>query len=336
MDGRQNRREALMTLLATGASAVAAPAWAQGLDLLPDAALDVSVLFYNTHLLPTVAQAVAGKRGQDAYRTAAIARQLDRYDLVGLSEVFEARRRDEIIRTVQQNSGDAFNWVASPKPKGRSLVSGGLLLLTRFPIEGEPNFLAYSAASRVYSHGIKADGLAAKGVLHARLRVGDEPQALVDCFLTHLESISAKARAKQVQQLGAFIAEHASPERPMLLMGDMNIAADFPGTPSMGPSEYRMLLDTLRHGDKELVDLWAASHVTRGGTRDALARENCNRIDYIFLSPPDDDGSISWQPAAVRVEPFLDARVKQGSLSDHAAVECCLSIRRNDWAAWYR
>jgi endonuclease/exonuclease/phosphatase family metal-dependent hydrolase len=250
--------------------------------------------------------------------------------------VFEARRRDEIIRTVQKTSGDAFSWVASPKPKGRSFVSGGLLLLSRFPIEGEPNFLTYSAASRVYSHGIKADGLAAKGVIHARLRIGDEPDALVDCFLTHLESISAKARAKQVRQLGDFIAEHSSPERPLLVMGDMNIAADLPGPPATGTSEYRLLLESLRHGDKQLVDLWAASHDTRGGTRDALAREDCNRIDYIFLSPPDDDGSISWQPSSVRVEPFLDANVKQGSLSDHAGVECRLSIRRNDWAAWYR
>lgn len=332
MDGRQNRREALLTLLAAGTASVAGPVWSQTLDLVPDAALDLRVMFFNTHLLPSIAQTIAGHRGQDDYRTAAIAAQLHRYDLVGLSEVFEARRRDEIIRTVQENSEGAYHTVCSPKAAGRHLVCGGLLLLSRFPIEGEPHFRTYKCASRVYTHGIKADGLAAKGVIHARLRLSDD--LVVDCFLTHLESISAKARARQVAQLAEFVAEHSSPDRPLLVMGDMNIAADFPSAaPATAPpastasSEYRLLLDSLRHGDKKLVDLWAASHATRGGTRDALAKEDCNRIDYILLSPPHDDGAISWEPASVRVEPFLDANVKQGSLSDHAAIECRLSLR---------
>src|SRR5688572_19331111 len=81
MDGRQNRREALMTLLAAGTATVAAPVWAQGLDLAAEPALDLRVLFYNTHLLPSIAQSIAGKRGQDDYRTTAIAAQLHRYDL---------------------------------------------------------------------------------------------------------------------------------------------------------------------------------------------------------------------------------------------------------------
>lgn len=132
---------------------------------------NVRLLFFNTHLLPTIAQTVAGHRGQDDYRTAAIANQLDRYDLVGLCEVFESRRREEIIRVLQQNSRNAFHAIEQPKPWGRHLIGSGLLLLSRYPIVGEPHFLTYQDASRVLTSGWKADGFAAKVVIDCAVAV---------------------------------------------------------------------------------------------------------------------------------------------------------------------
>ncbi len=321
------RRAALAAIAAVGWGGGRPLAWSQESAATAGAAL--RVLFFNTHLLPAIAQSVAGKRGQDGYRTQAIAAAVAPYDLVGLCEVFEARRRREIIAGVEGAAGRSITWVESPPPEGRRLICGGLLLLSRFPLEGEPHWHLYTAASRVLTNGVKADGLAAKGVLHARLLVSASPPLVVDCFLTHLESISAEARAVQIQELAEFIAEHASPDRPLVLMGDMNVAADesaAAGDAATSDTEYRRLRQALRVGDAPLVDLWPAAHTARGGTSDALAGGECRRIDYIFLSPPAASGGIPWQARDVRVEPFLDAAVAQGSLSDHAGIACRLEL----------
>lgn len=326
MNYQPTRREALLALLASG---VAVPRYASAQELIPLPSIhpELRVLFFNTHLLPAIAQGIAGHRGQDDYRTAAIAAQLHRYDLVGLCEVFESHRRREIVRIVGENSYQAFHAIEPPKVWGRHLIGSGLLLLSRYPLEGEPHFITYRSASRVITNGVRADGLAAKCAIHARLRLGEEPGMLADCFLTHLESVSSKARAAQIEELAAFIAAHSSPERPLILMGDLNVEADFAFAPAPGETEYRHLTKTLRYADANLVDLWPAEQPGRGGTSDALAHEDCRRIDYIFLSPPHPRNRVGWQPLSVRVEPFLDAKVKQGSLSDHAGVECRLALR---------
>lgn len=329
MSPRPTRREALLTLVATSGVALGDALPAQELFAPPGPPnqRDIRVLFFNMHLLPAIAQTVAGHRGQDDYRTQAIAAQLHQYDLVGLCEVFEARRRREIVATVQQNSHQAFQWIESPKPSGRHVICGGLLLLSRFPIVGDAHVHTYASASRVLTSGWKADGFAAKGVLHARLRVSEQPEILADCFLTHLESVSSKARAEQIKELAAYVAAHAAPERPLILMGDLNVVADDPAAAPPADSEYRILVNALRLGDRQLVDAWPTLQAGRGGTSDALGAGDCRRIDYIFLSPPRDADGPSWEPTAIQVEPFLDGNVKQGSLSDHAAVACRLQLR---------
>jgi endonuclease/exonuclease/phosphatase family metal-dependent hydrolase len=329
MNHRLNRREALLaSLAACGAFARVSRGFAQELLLLPPVASvgNVRLLFFNTHLLPAIAQTVAGHRGQDDYRTAAIAYQLNRYDLVGLCEVFESRRREEIIRVVQQNSNNAFHAIEQPKPWGRHLIGSGLLLLSRYAIVGEPHFLTYKAASRVLTNGWKADGFAAKGVIHAQLRLCEQPTADVDCFLTHLESVSSSARGEQIKELAGFIAAHANPDRPAILMGDLNVTADYPINAASTATEYGQLTSALLYGQQRFVDLWPAFYAERGGTSDALALEKARRIDYVFLSPPPAMGPV-LAPTDIRVEPFLDERVKQGSLSDHAGVACNFALR---------
>jgi endonuclease/exonuclease/phosphatase family metal-dependent hydrolase len=306
------------------AAQAGAPAAAQG----QVATRPIRVLFFNTHLLPGIAQFVAGHRGQDDYRAQAIAAALPAYDLIGLCEVFEAKRRRQIVDAAQEASGGAFHWVESPSAGGRALTSGGLLLLSRFPIEGEVHVLTYQSASRVWTSGPKADGLAAKGVIHARLALSVEPPVLADCFLTHLESISPTARAAQIAELAGFIVKHGSTQRPLILMGDLNVFADDPTAPPLGETEYQQLRAALIIGGQPLVDAWPLLQGGRGGTRDALAREACPRIDYVFLSPPRLElGVDAWAPQSIRVEPFLDAKVDEGSLSDHAGVACELLIQ---------
>ena len=329
MNYRPNRRQTLLASLAAGAALACEPrSFAQELLLLPPVAPagNVRLLFFNTHLLPAIAQTVAGHRGQDDYRTAAIAAQLDQFDLVGLCEVFESKRREEIIRIVQGNSNNAFHSIEQPKPWGRHLIGSGLLLLSRYRIAGEPHFLTYKDASRVLTSGWRADGFAAKGVIHAQLQLSEQPRAQVDCFLTHLESVSNVARGKQIKELASFIAAHTSPDRPAVLMGDLNVAADFPINTASTATEYGQLVATLLYGKQRFVDLWPAFYAERGGTSDALAPKESRRIDYVFLSPPPTMGPM-LAPTNIRVAPFLDEKVKQGSLSDHAGVACEFALR---------
>jgi endonuclease/exonuclease/phosphatase family metal-dependent hydrolase len=321
------RRDALLGLLAAGSVITGRrPSEAEALIELPPIDPELCVLFFNTHLLPAIAQSVAGHRGQDDYRTSAIGAAVAPYDLMGLCEVFESHRREEIVRSAQAAAGTTFHIAESPKPTGRHLIGGGLLLLSRLPIEGEPHHLTYRSASRFMTSGLKSDGFAAKGVLHAQLLVADSPSIIVDCFLTHLESVSAEARADQVSELAEFIAAHSSPDRLAILMGDLNVTADFPVNSGEADSEYRQLTNSLRQHGEPLVDLWSAASSQRGGTSDALAAGECRRIDYVLLSPPG-PRTARWEAREVRVEPFLDAKVKQGSLSDHAGLSCRLTVR---------
>ena len=46
---------------------------------------------------------------------------------------------------------------------------------------------------------------------------------LVDFFLTHLESLSASIRKKQIEELAKFISIHTGSERPVYLTGDLNV-----------------------------------------------------------------------------------------------------------------
>jgi endonuclease/exonuclease/phosphatase family metal-dependent hydrolase len=110
-------------------------------------------------------------------------------------------------------------------------------------------------------------------------------------------------------------------------MGDFNVVAGNGHQPGASQMEYELLRNSLHHGGQPLVDLWPALHASRGGTRDALAQENCDRIDYIFISSGFTTGGAWLEPASIAVAPFLDSNVKEGSLSDHAGVASTLTLR---------
>ena len=320
---RFSRRETLLSMLSLGLGGFANSAAATSPRAAESAETSsMRILCFNTHLLPAIAQKVAGHRGQADYRAEAIARQLNQYHLIGLCEVFESKRRQQIVETLQRATDQAYQVVESPGSSGRHLIGGGLLLLSRFPIEGKPNTLTYRDASRFLRSGFKADGFAAKGAIHARLQIIEEPLVLVDCFLTHLESHSPQARQNQIKELAGFVAAHSSVERPMILLGDLNVTADFPANEGAGDSENRLLTDLLRHGKRPLVDVWSSLEDERGGTSDAIAGESSDRIDYIFMSSSTGYAKAALMPTAAKVVPFLDKEVKEGSLSDHAGIEC--------------
>jgi endonuclease/exonuclease/phosphatase family metal-dependent hydrolase len=288
----------------------------------------LDIVTYNVHLLPDIAARIAGERNQSAYRAGAIAERLAHYDIVGICEAFDPNYSRTLLDGLQAQSAQAFHIAQGPQRSGRAFTHSGLVLLSRYEIEAT-HTITYRNASRFVTHGFRADGFAAKGALHCRLRLSDEPQSKVDCFLTHMESRSAKARRLQVEQFAAFVAEHSSPERPVVVLGDFNVAADSnDGAIQLnGNSPYRQLRNKLVHNGRRLLDVWSQLEATHVGTSDALAQDGGRRIDYIFVSAPRAGDANRLVPRDVMALPFADDHVREGSLSDHAALACQADFR---------
>jgi endonuclease/exonuclease/phosphatase family metal-dependent hydrolase len=197
-----------------------------------------------------------------------------------------------------------------------------LLLASRFPVE-ETHTITYTDASWFLDSGFKADGFAAKGALHARIRVSDKPRAVIDCFLTHLESRSREAREKQIVEFAVFVTKYANGTNPVVALGDFNVGANTGERDADDSSiaHHEFLRTKLVHNGHRLVDAW--ENVGRGapGTNDPLGTDAGRRIDYIFVSDLA-SATNKLRPLEVVTLPFLDERVKERSLSDHLGVSC--------------
>lgn len=286
--------------------------------------LKLKVLTYNTHLLPRVGEPFASRRGRGDYRATMIGRRAAMYDLVGLCEVFDPRYRQKLIDSIQAEVGGKYHVVWTKKPPGIAFANSGLLLLSRFAIE-EHHAITYTEASRFSTHGFRADAFAAKGAIHARLRLRAKPALRLDCFLTHLESRAAPARAAQLRQLAEFIREHAGDGRPALLMGDLNVPARI-GSSAVSDSPYSQLMDALALTGIKLRDAWVPDGRGAGGTSNPMSEDGGNRIDYLWVTC-EPAGAEPPAVGDVEVMGFLDSEVPEGSLSDHSGVSCSLEFQ---------
>lgn len=298
---------ALALLLATTAVA----------DPPAPAAHRLRVAMYNVQLLPLIARPF-NKRKQPLYRARRIGELLAaRTELIGLNEVFDVAARRALEGAVRRAWGEQLTVVGHPAPRGR-LFGGGLLLLSRLPVVAVHR-THFSRASRIAEYGVQADGLAAKGVLHARVGRGARQ---LDVFVTHLESKDHAARQVQYRELAAFVGAHAAAGRPALILGDMNTAGGAAELADAG-SPYHQLRRALAAGRPAAppADLWPRLHERIVGTKDPFRADGGRRLDYIWVSLP--DGRLV--PHSMRVEPFRDPRVV--ALSDHLALEASFDWR---------
>lgn len=286
------------------------------------------IVAYNVHLLPDIAARLAGKRGESAYRAQAIGKQLAGFDLIGISEAFDHDYTQDLIGTLQSNLTTPFAIAHGPKRSGGHLIGSGLVLASRWPIE-QTHTITYSQASRFLTDGFKADGFAAKGALHARIRIGNGPNARVDCFLTHLESRSSSARQKQITELSKFISLYATDNYPLVIMGDFNVNADETDrlASAITNTPYQQLLSSLSHQGRQLYDLGRLCPPHHRGTRDAMVQGGDRRIDYVFMSNSKSAYTAKLHPRSAQTLAMLDARVPEGSLSDHLAIFCQADFR---------
>ncbi len=283
----------------------------------------LKVITYNVQFLPGLAR-MANKRKDPDYRARTIGRAMAAYDIVGLNETFDDPPRKLLLEELQKAWPGGFHAVSSPKPADNR-INGGLVIASRFPLV-ETNSTIYTQCSLPKDYGIMADGFAAKGVLHARIRVAEHAadSECVDVFVTHMEARDDAIRETQYPELAEFVRQHSDPARPVLIMGDLNTRGDARYR-EQSDSQYRRLMAALMGSSRTtLTDLWPRLYPDQlGGTTEQESSDKGHRIDYIMVSNPT-KGDCSLVPVAIRVNGFLDQRVV--ALSDHSAVEAEFSV----------
>ena len=194
----------------------------------------IKVLSYNIFLRPPPVH--NNENDWKDERLADFIKILDCYDVICLQEMFGSfnNRKQELIKYA--NKSGMFFYCDSPSPSffSKFLVDGGLLILSRFPIV-ESEF-------RPFMYSVLSDSLANKGILYAKIRIGD---CFLNIFNTHLQAsyfgstnyhwdISAKTRIDHIDEMCEFIKEVISDrgldtddknDGHCLVMGDFNVDA---------------------------------------------------------------------------------------------------------------
>lgn len=288
------------------------PSAVSGLAVPSSHGVSVKVLSYNLNALPFGATLFATGQGQYAsQRLRAFARRIapesggspvpnrpetptrpdeEHFDVLALQEVFSTPalpwlcHQRMLVRMLEQRG---FRWVvSSPQPGirrvlfSRQWTDSGLLILSRYPIE-ESHWLEFT------HRGISLDAGAAKGALHARIRIGDRRVHVFNCHLqaTHTNAPKSGAhgavggdaaaayaaiRLEQLRELVSFVEEWSGSDTfPVLITGDFNIDAvgssgseERAGLPFFSSeadsAEYTMLMRILdrsrAHGSSSTAD----------------------------------------------------------------------------------
>lgn len=212
------------------------------------------------------------------------------YDIVGLAEVWNVKliSFDQQRRFIRELS-DIYPWHIGGPDETDAEGNGGLLLLSRHRII-EPHQTIFRQCAGTTSVIITipwADCLVNKGVLHARIAVPSFPNVEYDVFLTHTqnpdEDGTEAARAVVSQQFShmySFIKANSSPDRPAILMGDLNTDGInlIPRPALAGRTVYNDMLNRLGFPD----DVWlkgggSPPGVTFGDPYNSFARSSRSR-----------------------------------------------------------
>lgn len=286
-------------------------------------AANLKVISYNVQFLPGPA-AIANNRKNPRYRAETIGKKMAEFDIVGLNEVFDDAPRELLLDQMREAWGDDFHVVTGPIPDDNR-VNGGLAIATRLPMI-ESHSTIYTKSSDPKKYGFRADGFAAKGVLHARiLRSKDaDPDDYVDVFTTHMEARVDEIRLEQYPELAVFIAQHSDVHHPVIVMGDFNTRGE-PEYRDDPEAAYHLLIAALEENlpTYKLIDAWPSMYPDKfGGTNEQESSDIGHRIDYVFLANPQQDAVSRMKLINIHINGYLDPKVV--ALSDHSAVEADL------------
>lgn len=283
---------------------------------------NLRVISYNVQFLPGPA-AIANNRKNPKYRARTIGQKMSEFDIVCLNEVFDDAPRILLLDQLKRAWGDDYQVVTGPIPDDKR-VNGGLAIVSHLPMI-QTHSTIYTKASDPKKYGFKADGFAAKGVLHARiLRSKDAAKDdYLDVFTTHMEARVDEIRWEQYPELAAFVAEHSDPHHPVLILGDFNTRGE-PEYRDDPKAPYHLLIAELEEKlpAAKLIDSWPSRFPDElGGTNEQESSDIGHRIDYVFMANPLEPHT-RFELRDIRINGFLDPEVV--ALSDHSAVEADL------------
>lgn len=193
-----------------------------------------------------------------------IGRRLDAWgaDVVALQETWNAA---PVAGTLQAIGNLPVRVTGRPAAQGRP--SGGLTLLSRWPIE--------AVNTEVFDECSGEDCFVAKGILHAVIRVAEKSR--VHVVATHLNAgrnaAGASARASQMEQLRRFIDGLDREVGPVVILGDFNTDS------LLDNGEYEGLLQTLRVEDDAESRLSTVNCDTSIFCEEPVPAE---RLDYVL------------------------------------------------------
>ena len=137
----------------------------------------IKVLTYNTFLRPPFTH-----NNEDDYKDERLidfVRRFENYDILALQEVFGFfnNRKHEMVRYANQSGLFYYSYGLAPSFFQKSLVDGGAMVLSRFPILEKVFY--------PFKYGILSDSLANKGVVYAKIQIRD---AILVIFTLHTQA----------------------------------------------------------------------------------------------------------------------------------------------------
>ncbi len=271
----------------------------------------IRVLTYNIWLRPPgISESCSGDH-KDERMEEFLREQLPKYDILAFQEFFGSwsnRRRRFLDSAYRQGFHYSFCSQAVRSPwsgYGLKLVDGGLLLLSRFPLQ--------RCEELIYSASTYTDSLAQKGVLYARVSL---PQGLnLDLFVTHLQANYEggdhwEIQQAQLRQLRAFIQDRHQPVDAVgLLLGDMNVDA-------LCRPRYRQMMNLLGFPR----DLMKECH--------EITAPDCSQsLDYMFALSE----AQLLQVTSIDIDSMatVNCGVPYLQLSDHYGISARLQLRQS-------
>lgn len=257
-------------------------------------------------------------------------------DVVVLTETFQPD--DVTLLSSRAKERFPYQALSLPFPETFAGVSGGLSLLSRWPIE-ELHHESFDACSGTFS-----DCLATKGVVGARIQVAE--RASINVIGTHLDAgegeSDREARALQLAQLREFVRANFDLALPTFLLGDFNVDG-FPGTRDEYPAMMSALEDLTGRPVIDAVRASAGVWAADGAWGRLFNTMNCRttiwcdadspnfdvasalrrRLDYVLALDGEHAGGRIIEAEHVALE---DDSCGSRWLSDHKAVRAVVEL----------
>lgn len=191
---------------------------------------EIKVLTYNIFLRPPLIK--NNENDWKDERLADFVNHLVNFDVICLQEMFGTftSRKQMFIRAATLAGFFFFVDTGSPSFSSKYLTDGGLLILSRFPIEDISYF--------PFPYGVISDSIAEKGIIYAKIKIQN---SYLHLFTTHLQAsyfgsseenfvISFETRMQQIKYVNYFMIDilknfYDKNKDKILLVGDFNVDA---------------------------------------------------------------------------------------------------------------